>query len=81
MKISDMNPGETGTVVGYEQGSRSYRQKLLRMGLVRGCRFTLLRTAPLGDPVELELNSHKLTIRKSEADALIVERGNDNAER
>ncbi len=79
MKISELKPGETGTVVGYEQGSRAYRQKLLRMGLVKGCEFTLLRTAPLGDPVELELNSHKLTIRKSEAEALIIERGNKNA--
>ncbi len=79
MKIAEMKPGETGTVVGYEQGSRAYRQKLLRMGLVRGCRFILLRAAPLGDPVELEINSHRLTIRKSEADALIVEKGNDNA--
>lgn len=80
MKISGMKSGEIGTVVGYEPGSRAYRQKLLRMGLVRGCQFTLLRMAPLGDPVELELNSHKLTIRKSEADALIVEKENDNAE-
>ena len=79
MKISELKPGEIGTVVGYEQGSRAYRQKLLRMGLVKGCEFTLLRTAPLGDPVELELNSHKLTIRKSEAEALIIERGNKNA--
>ncbi len=79
MKISELKPGETGTVVGYEQGSKSYRQKLLRMGLVKGCEFKLVRMAPLGDPVELEVNSHKLTIRKSEGEALIVERGNKNA--
>ncbi len=80
MKIIDMNVGDSGIVVGYESGSRAYRQKLLRMGLVKGCLFRLVRTAPLGDPVELEINSHKLTIRKSEADALIIERNDADAE-
>lgn len=74
MKISELSTGETGIVIGYEHGERAYRHKLIRMGLVKGCRFKLLRTAPLGDPVELDLNSHKLTLRKNEADALIVDR-------
>jgi len=80
MKISDMKTNESGVVVGYEAGSRLYRQKLLRMGVVKGCHFKLLRSAPLGDPVELEINSHKLTIRKSEADALIIERNDTDGE-
>ena len=74
MKIMELKAGEVGKVIGYEQGSRSYRHKLLRMGLIKGCRFTLLRAAPMGDPVELELDSQKLTLRKSEADVLIIER-------
>jgi ferrous iron transport protein A len=74
VKIAEMEPGESGTVSGYEPGGRSYRHKLLRMGLVRGCTFTLLRKAPLGDPVELEVGSHRVTLRRSEADVLVVER-------
>jgi ferrous iron transport protein A len=74
MKIADMNAGETARVTGYESGSRSYRQKLLRMGLVKGCTFTLVRKAPLGDPVELEVGQHRVTLRRSEADVLIVDR-------
>ncbi len=74
MKISEMNRGDTGTVTGYEQGERVYRQKLLRMGLVKGCSFTIVRKAPMGDPVELEIGSHKLTLRKQEADVLLVEK-------
>jgi ferrous iron transport protein A len=70
-----MSPGETGMVTGYEKGDRVYREKLLRMGLVRGCIFTLVRKAPLGDPVELEIGSHRLTLRKTEAEMLQVERG------
>jgi ferrous iron transport protein A len=74
MKISELETGEAGVVTGYEPGAKSYRHKLLRMGLVRGCSFVLVRKAPLGDPVEIEVGSHRLTLRKSEADVLIVER-------
>jgi len=74
MKISDLAKGDRGIVTGYEKGERVYRQKLLRMGLVKGCVFTLVRKAPLGDPVEIEIDCHKLTLRKQEADILTVEK-------
>ena len=73
MKIGNLEIGSEAVLTGYEQGSKVYRQKLLRMGLVRGCRLKLLRKAPMGDPVEIELNGHKLTLRKSEADVLIID--------
>jgi ferrous iron transport protein A len=73
MKISEMNTGDSGLVTGYEKGERVYRQKLLRMGLVKGCSFRIVRKAPMGDPVELEIGSHRLTLRKQEADVLLVE--------
>lgn len=73
MKISELAEGQSAQVTGYEKGERTYRQKLLRMGLVRGCRFTVVRKAPLGDPVEIRIESHRLTLRKREAEVLIVE--------
>ncbi len=73
MRIGNLEIGSEAIITGYEQGSKAYRQKLLRMGLVRGCRLRLLRKAPMGDPVEIELNGHKLTLRKSEADVIIID--------
>lgn len=73
MKIGDLDIDSEARITGYEQGSREYRHKLLRMGLVKGCRFRLLRKAPMGDPVEIELNGQKITLRKSEADVLIID--------
>lgn len=73
MKIGDLDINSEARITGYEQGSREYRHKLLRMGLVKGCRFRLLRKAPMGDPVEIELNGQKITLRKSEADVLIID--------
>jgi ferrous iron transport protein A len=74
MKIGEMEVGESGTVTGFEPGGREYRHKLLRMGIIRGCTFVLVRKAPLGDPVELEVGHNRITLRKSEADVLMVER-------
>lgn len=70
MKLQDMTPGQTGIVTGYSGADRAYRQKLLQMGLVKGTRFKLLRKAPMGDPLEIELRGFKLTLRKAEAAVL-----------
>ncbi|RJQ85938.1 MAG: ferrous iron transport protein A [Desulfobacteraceae bacterium] len=77
--LRDMKVGESGTVFGYAKGATVYREKLLAMGLTRGTRFVVERIAPMGDPVEIQLRGFALTLRKDEASALIVERGNGNA--
>ena len=43
------------------------------MGLLAGTRLTLIRTAPLGDPIEIKLRGYHLTLRRSEADHVLVE--------
>ncbi|NQT91202.1 MAG: FeoA domain-containing protein [Lentisphaerae bacterium] len=68
-----MNVGETGKIAGYAGDDKAYRHKLLRMGLVKGAGFQLVRKAPMGDPVEIELRGFKLTLRKAEAEGLDVE--------
>jgi len=74
MKLKEMQIKDSGTVAGYSTTDRAYRQKLLRMGLVKGAEFTVMRKAPLGDPIEIELRGFRLTLRGSEADALEVEK-------
>ena len=73
--LQDMAVGETGTVSGYAKGTTVYREKLLAMGLTRGTEITIERIAPMGDPVEIQLRGFALSLRKEEASALIVERG------
>jgi ferrous iron transport protein A len=74
MKLKAMNPGERGRICGYGATDRPYRQKLLQMGLIRGAEFTLVRMAPLGDPIEISVRGSSVTLRKAEADALEVEK-------
>ncbi len=47
--------------------------RLREMGLLPGTAVTLVRTAPLGDPIEIKIRGYNLTLRKSEADHVIVE--------
>ncbi|MBT3294645.1 MAG: ferrous iron transport protein A [Verrucomicrobia bacterium] len=73
VKIKDLQIGQSARVTGYATRDRDYRHKLLRMGMVRQADFTLLRVAPLGDPVVIELRGSNLTLRKAEADAVEIE--------
>jgi len=47
--------------------------RLREMGLLVGSAVTLVRTAPLGDPLELKVRGYHLTLRKSEAEHILVE--------
>ncbi len=73
MTVKELKPGAVVTVTGYEKADPAYRHKLLRMGLIKGAEFKLLRMAPMGDPVEIEMRGFKLTLRKAEAEILKVD--------
>ena len=47
-------------------------QHLTRLGLVKGVKFTVVRAAPLGDPIEVLLRGYHLTLRKNEAKEIFV---------
>jgi ferrous iron transport protein A len=72
--LRELAEGQRGRVLGFAKGHKAYRQKLLAMGLTTGTEFTVLRYAPLGDPVEIKVRGFALSLRKREADALLIER-------
>jgi ferrous iron transport protein A len=73
--LRDLAVGEAGRVTALRKGNTAYRRRLLSMGLTPGTEFTITRTAPLGDPVELRVRGFSLSLRKDEADIVQVERG------
>ncbi len=74
IKLRDVEIGANLRVVGYESTARDYKRKLLAMGLTIGTEFIVKRHAPLGDPIEIEVRGFSLSLRKAEAEVLIVER-------
>lgn len=73
MKLRDLQVGESAVVTGFEKTDATYRGKLLAMGLTKGSVLKLVKVAPLGDPVKVEVRGYGLSLRKAEADALVVE--------
>lgn len=72
IKLQSAVIGSTLKVVGYEPTARDYKRKLLSMGLTPGTELIVKRHAPLGDPTEIEVRGFHLSLRKGEADSLIV---------
>lgn len=72
--LNALSVGESGRVVGFEKAGKGYRKRLLAMGLTPKTEFTVTRFAPLGDPIEIKVRGFSLSLRKSEASALIVEK-------
>ena len=74
--LQDLTVGTIGRVIGYEKANRAYKSKLLAMGLTPGTEFTVTRHAPLGDPIEIRVRGFQLSLRKAEANTLLVEKVN-----
>lgn len=72
IKLSELPVGASATVRAFPKAGSAFL-RLREMGLLAGTRVTLVRTAPLGDPLEIKLRGYNLTLRKTEADHVLVE--------
>ena len=66
MKLGEMKAGQEGVITAVG-GKGALRRRLLDMGITRGTEITLLKTAPLGDPLEVSLRGFTLSLRRAEA--------------
>lgn len=66
MKLSELQIGKSGVIkdVG---GSGALRQHFLDMGMIPGAEVTVVKLAPMGDPMELQVHGYELTLRLAEA--------------
>ena len=70
--MRDTNPGETVRVVKVH-GEGALRRRLLDMGITKGTQINVLKTAPLGDPIEVTVRGYELSLRKAEGEIIEVE--------
>ena len=71
MTIKDLQIGDSA-IVKTVGGEGALRQHFLDMGVIPGVRVTLVKYAPMGDPLELRVFSYELTLRKDEASQIEV---------
>ena len=71
VKLADMKPGVSGVVEALE-GHGNIQHRLVDMGVVQGSHITVVKVAPLGDPVEVKVKGTALALRKNEAAMISV---------
>ena len=71
MTLKDLNIGESAVITAVG-GEGALRQHFLDMGLIPGEEVTLVKFAPMGDPMELSIHGYELTLRVEEAEKIEV---------
>lgn len=71
MTLKDIEVGKT-CVVNNINGDKPIKRRLMDMGITKGVTIKVVKIAPLGDPIQVELRGYELSLRKVEADNIIV---------
>lgn len=69
--LKEFKPGEVGTVLRIV-GQGGIRRRLLDMGITPGTEISMRKVAPLGDPIEITVRGYQLSLRKSEAEIVLM---------
>ena len=72
ISLSALTVGASAVVKSYPIKGTTFI-RLREMGLLPGTRIILMRSAPMGDPLEIKVRGYNLTLRKAEADHISVE--------
>ena len=73
MKMSELRAGQSGRIEAVG-GEGALRQHFLDMGVIPGAEATMVKLAPMGDPMELRIHGYELTLRLADAEKITVTR-------
>lgn len=71
-KLSEFEKGDRG-VIKAVAGEGRIKRRLFDMGVTPGAEVVLRKKAPLGDPIEVTIRGYELTLRKTEAECVMME--------
>jgi len=71
-KLSDLKIGDCAEVVKISCHNEKLKVKIMEMGLVSGVKLQVIKKAPLNDPISIMVRGYDLSLRKDEADSVIV---------
>lgn len=69
--LKELHIGESGVIVRMKT-SGALRQRFMDMGITKGTVAKIIKIAPLGDPIELEVRGYNLSIRKDDAQNILM---------
>ena len=70
--LKDVKVGETA-VVSKLTGEGAVKRRIMDMGVTKGTTISVRKVAPLGDPIEVTVRGYELSIRKADAQLIMVE--------
>ena len=70
--LTNLSVGEKATVVSVN-GKNAVTKRIMEMGVVPGVSVRVIKSAPFGDPLEIRVRGYHLAMRKSEAEAIVVQ--------
>lgn len=79
MRLTELKPGQTGRIVKI-LGHGAFRKRVMEMGFVRGREVRMILQAPLQDPIKYSLMDYEVSLRRSEADLIEIQRVDENGD-
>jgi ferrous iron transport protein A len=73
MNLSNLKPGQQGTILKLDSSIGPIRRRLMDMGVIPGERIKVEKVAPMGDPIEVTVKGYNLSLRKAEAKGIEIE--------
>jgi len=70
--LKNTAPGEMVTVLKLD-GEGALKRRIMDMGITKGVSIFVKKVAPLGDPIEITVRGYELTLRKDDAEKILVE--------
>ena len=71
MTLGDAAVGST-VIVANIDGDSAYKRRIMDMGITKGSEIFIRKVAPLGDPVEITVRGYELSVRKNDAQCVLV---------
>ena len=72
MTLKEVPCGSTVTVTKLE-GDGPVKRRIMDMGITRGAVIEVIKVAPLGDPIQIAVRGYELSVRKADAERILVE--------
>ena len=69
--LKELKVGESGVITKIGT-SGAIKQRFMDMGITKGTTVKVVKIAPLGDPIEIEIRGYNLSVRKSDAENILI---------
>ena len=75
--LGELLPGQSGHIYGVNTADKRVRRRIVDMGITPGTEVTVVKVAPMGDPIEIALRGYSLSLRREDALQITLMKGGE----